>query len=1065
VDPSGNGGAKVAATGLVCGSCGARSSRGAKFCSECGTPLSKATQAAEYKQVTVLFADVVRSMDIAAAVGAERLREIMTELVERSADVVQHFGGTVDKFTGDGIMAVFGAPVALEDHAVRACLAALAIQLAAKVVAEEVKRRDGVDLRLRVGLNSGQVIAGEIGSGALGYTTVGEQVGMAQRMESVAPPGGVMLSESTARLVQAAASLAEPEMVRIKGADEPVPARRLLCVSPQHELAGSAQTALVGRDLEVATIAGLMDRSASGRGCVVCVAGPAGIGKTRLVGEAVRLANSRDIAVFSTFCESHATDIAFHAIARLLRVAVGVSGLDDDEAARAQVRSTFSDAGSEDLLLLYDLLGIRDADEAMPNIEPDARRRRLTALINSMSLASRTPALYVIEDAHWIDEVSESMLADFLAVIPQTHFTTLITYRPEYRGALAHVSGAQTISLAPLADSETTALLDELLGSDPSVAAIKSVIAGRVAGNPFFAQEIVRELAERRVLEGDRGEYTCRTDVSDVSVPGTLQAAIAARIDRLGADAKKTLNAAAVIGSRFSADMLKTLGIDPVVEDLVRAELIDQVRYTPYAEYAFHNPLVRTVAYESQLKSDRAQLHRRVAATIEQQDQNAALLAEHLEAAGDLHAAFEWHMRAGAWFNFRDFAAAHTSWRRACQVADRLPEDDPQRLPMRIAPRTLLVGTAWRVAGTRLGTSFEELRDLCTAAGDQRSLAIGMAGLITAMNVNGHESREASRLATELVELLDSVGDSTLTVAMCYAPLIAKHWTGESIELLRFAQLVIDLAEGDATKGALVGGSPLAMAIVSRGVARYCLGLAGWKDDIHDALAMADHVGELTARIGIRNYACVEAIADGALASDATVLRDAAETVATAEQVGDDFQLLVAQVTLGVNLIHQHGPEREAGLKLLTDLREAAEEDQFPNPGLVPLLDIYIAKEHARLGEVDGAVERCRTVIDGLFAMGAMVYNASATAVLVEAHLRRGSDSDLREARAAIDRLAAVPTDTGFVLHEIWLLRLRALLARARGDEGAYRDYRDRYRDMARTLGFEGHMKWAQAMP
>jgi class 3 adenylate cyclase len=178
--------------------------------------------------VTVLFADVVRSMDIAAAVGAERLREIMTELVERSAAVVRRYGGTVDSFTGDGIMAVFGAPAALEDHALRACLAALGIQDEATRVAAEVERRDSVDLRLRVGLNSGQVITGEIGSGALGYTAVGEQVGMAQRMESVAPPGGVMLSESTARLVEGAGVLGEPAMVRIKGADDPVRARRLL---------------------------------------------------------------------------------------------------------------------------------------------------------------------------------------------------------------------------------------------------------------------------------------------------------------------------------------------------------------------------------------------------------------------------------------------------------------------------------------------------------------------------------------------------------------------------------------------------------------------------------------------------------------------------------------------------------------------------------------------------------------------------------------------------------------------------------------------------------------------
>ena len=199
----------MTAAALVCGSCGTELSAKAKFCSECGATVATATTPAEYKQVTVLFADVVHSMDIAATVGPERLREIMTELVERSAAVVQRYGGTVDKFTGDGIMAVFGAPVALEDHAIRACLAALGVQEEAKRLGVDVRDRDGVELQLRVGLNSGEVIAGEIGSGPFGYTAVGEQVGMAQRMESVAPPGGVMLSASTARLVEGAATLGE----------------------------------------------------------------------------------------------------------------------------------------------------------------------------------------------------------------------------------------------------------------------------------------------------------------------------------------------------------------------------------------------------------------------------------------------------------------------------------------------------------------------------------------------------------------------------------------------------------------------------------------------------------------------------------------------------------------------------------------------------------------------------------------------------------------------------------------------------------------------------------------
>ena len=211
--------------------------------------------------MTVLFADVVHSMDIAAAVGAERLREIMTELVNRCAAVVQRYGGTVDKFTGDGIMAVFGAPVALEDHALRACLAALGVQDEAKRLAVEVRERDGVELQLRVGLNSGQVIAGEIGSGPFGYTAVGEQVGMAQRMESVAPPGGVMLSASTARLVDGAAALGEPEMVHIKGASEPVTAYRLLGIGDRHRATERAESNLVGRQWEMSAVEGLLDRA------------------------------------------------------------------------------------------------------------------------------------------------------------------------------------------------------------------------------------------------------------------------------------------------------------------------------------------------------------------------------------------------------------------------------------------------------------------------------------------------------------------------------------------------------------------------------------------------------------------------------------------------------------------------------------------------------------------------------------------------------------------------------------------------------------------------------------
>jgi class 3 adenylate cyclase len=420
----------MTAAGLSCGSCGTELPLNSKFCNECGAPVTQVSRSAEYKQVTVLFADVVHSMDIAAVVGAERLREIMAELVDRASAVVQRYGGTVDKFTGDGIMAVFGAPVALEDHAVRACLAALSIQEETARLAAEVKDRDGIDLRLRVGLNSGQVIAGEIGSRSLGYTTIGEQVGMAQRMESVAPPGGVMLGASTARLVDGAATLNAAELVQIKGANEPVTAHRLLGIGDRRRATERVESSLVGRRWEMSGVEGLLDRAIDGHGAVVGFVGPPGIGKSRLVREVSAMAGTRGVQVSTAFCESHTSQVSFHAVVRLLRAAFGIEGL-DGQTARDRVRDRVTDADAEDLVVFDDLLGIADPDTPLPAIDPDARRRRLTALVNAASLARATPALYIIEDAHWIDEVSESMLAEFLTVIPQTPSLVLITYRPE----------------------------------------------------------------------------------------------------------------------------------------------------------------------------------------------------------------------------------------------------------------------------------------------------------------------------------------------------------------------------------------------------------------------------------------------------------------------------------------------------------------------------------------------------------------------------------------------------------------------------------------------------------
>jgi class 3 adenylate cyclase len=1051
-----------------CPSCGTGLLADARFCHGCGCAVAARENPAEFKQVTVLFADVVGSMSIAAAVGAERLREIMTELVNRTTSVVERYGGSVDKFTGDGIMAVFGAPVTLEDHAVRACLAALQIQGEAERLAAEVSPRDAVTLRLRIGLNSGQVIAGEIGSGALGYTTIGEQVGLAQRMESAAPPGGVMISDSTSRLVATTAILGDPELVRIKGQDAPVPARRLLAVEPHRDLVGATEPSLFGRRWEMSAVEGVLERTRDGRGGIVSVVGPPGIGKSRMAREAAALADAVGMDVCWTFCDSHAADVPFYALTRLMRAASQVSGL-DAVTARARLRAQFTDTDEDDLQLLDDLLGIADPTAQLPQIAADARRRRLITLIKAATLASFAPALYIVEDVHWIDEVSESMLADFFTVVPQTATMVLITYRPEYQGALARTPAAQSIALVPLGDSELKALVEELLGHDRSVQKLGATIRSRVGGNPFFAAEIVRDLDERGVLVGERGSYVCHTDLAEVTVPANLQATIGARIDRLDRKAKRALCAAAVIGSRFDTDLLTELGVEPTVDELISAELVDQVRYTPQAEFAFRHPLIRTVAYESQLKADRVDAHRRVADAIQRRDpesadENAALIAEHLEAADEVQLAYDWQMRAAAWSTSRDITAARVGWKRACQLADRLLDDvaqDTQRTAKRIAPRAMLCASAWQGIQEPISGYFAELRELCEAAGDNASLAVGMYGLAAEHMFHG-QVREAAQVATQQMALLKSIGDQTMTIGVAFLSIGVMLETGDADGVLRLAQTVIDWADGDPLKGNVMMGSPLAAATLWRGIGRWALGRPGGHHDVEAALAMARTAGPAAyATMAALKYA---GLLPGVLVADDNAVRELEEALEIAEGLSDDTALGSTRLSLGVTLTYRDdAAERRRGVELLEQDREMCRQGRWFKSELTTI-DMMVARARAADGDLDGAIPMIRAVVSEMTKSGQLGFGVNAYAIYGELLLQRGTDDDLAEAEAVIDQLAQLPLSAELAFRNVALLRLRALLARARADDGAYRDLVGRYRDMAKKLGFQRHIDMAREL-
>lgn len=1056
---------------VTCGSCGTELRPNAKFCDQCGKPTTAVDEVAEYKQVTVLFADVVQSMDIAAAVDTERLRDIMSELLRRSTDVVRRYGGIVDKFTGDGVMALFGAPVALEDHAVRACLAALDIQREADKLAEEVRRHDAIALSLRVGLNSGRVIAGAVGTGPWSYTAVGEQVGMAQRMESVAPPGGVMLSQSTARLVDHCATLGEPELVRIKGREDPVAARRLLGIGPRR--ADRVEAPLVGRRRELATLDGVVRQAIQGRGGVVSLVGAAGIGKRRLAHEIAARAAGQDVQVFSVAAELHDGEKPFTVMARLLRSVIGIRD-QDPQQARETLRAQAAGADGQDLLLLDDLLGIDDPLVSAPALDPDARRRRLTALITRIVRQRARPTLYIVERAGWSDAVSQSMLADLATVMPQTGSVLLITQRPEYGGALTRIKDAQSIVLDPLDDSDSAALIAELLGTDPSVAGVATMTMARASGNPFFAEEIVRDLRDRGVLQGQPGSFVCTAPVTDINVPATVQAAIAARIDRLPAPAKRALGAAAVIGDRFSADLLTSLGIEPAVDPLLDADFIDQMitRRAHLAllglaqseEYTFRQRLIRVVAYESLLRSVRAELHRRLAAVIQASDPgadvNAERVAEHLEAAGDLHEAYAWHMRAGARATKRDIGAARLSWQRARKVADRLPSDEAGALTKRIAPRASLCGTAWMAGGSVAEAGFDELAELCAQAGDKVSLAAGMGGQVMARTFH-NEIREASRLATEYVALLESIGYRTIIVGMCHPAIVAKCEAGEMAEALRLSRRVIELAAGDPTRGNLVAGSPLAMAKAMSSFIKCCVGTSGWRQEADEAMSMA-RGSDAIAVATVTMYKYVP-VMFGAITLGDDALRDTAEALRNAEHSGNDFTVGFARFTRGLALIHHANTESAHGFDLLAAVRESSAQERLSMTILLPV-DAYLARAKADAGDLDGAIELSRKVVDGMYLTGGMIHLGMAVEVLSELLLRRGETNDLAEIGVAIQRLSAVPADPGFVLHELSLRRLRALLALARRDETDYRKYTKDYGALADSLGFEAHMAQARAM-
>jgi hypothetical protein len=450
-------------------------------------------------------------------------------------------------------------------------------------------------------------------------------------------------------------------------------------------------------------------------------------------------------------------------------------------------------------------------------------------------------------------------------------------------------------------------------------------------------------------------------------------------------------------------------GSDALAE-LVHGELIDQVLFTPRAEYAFRHPLVRAVAYESQLRQHRAKLHSRLARIIEERnpaavEENSALIAAHLEAAGAQRDAFGWHMRAGTWLANRDIGAARSSWARARSIADGMSVSEPDRELLRVGPRALLCGSTWRAGGSVADTGFDELRALCTSAASRVPLAIGMAGLISGLSVH-LKLNQAVALCDEYLSLLDAIDEPALTVGLLYPVIHLKYESGAMSEVARLAQRVVDMADGDPKAGNFLTGSPLAFALAMRATARAGLGQAGWREDFRLAAELAREV-DPTTYISIVMFKYVFGVLTGALHVDAEAAADTADALETAQRCSEDFALHTAQLTRGLVLLDAPDGDHATGIALLGVARSAALADRFMASAVL-VADIQTARTELRSGNADAAITLSRNVIERQVESGALLYRGVASAVLIEALVSRGGKEDADEAAREADALSAL---------------------------------------------------------
>jgi class 3 adenylate cyclase/tetratricopeptide (TPR) repeat protein len=727
----------------VCAKCQTELPTGAKFCLECGEPVagqpastsrfttpetytpkhladkiltSKSALEGERKQVTVLFADLKSSMELLAERDPEEARKLLDPVLERMMEAVHRYEGTVNQVMGDGIMALFGAPLAHEDHAVRACYAALRLQASVQRYAEDLRRKQGVTVRVRVGVNSGEVVVRAIGNDLhMDYTAVGQTTHLAARMEQLAEPGTTHLTSATLTLAEDFVQVRALGPTPVKGVREPIAVYELVSANPVRSRfqahAARGLTKFVGRATEVAQLAEALDIARAGRGQVVAVVGEAGVGKSRLFWEFAHTHRMGGDLVIATASVSYGKATAYLPVIELLRDYFEIQPRDDLRKVRERVTGKLLslDRTLEPTLpALLALLDVPVEDQLWSRLDlPQRRQRTLEAVKHLLLRESHVQPLVVIfEDLHWIDGETQAVLDGLVESLPKARILLLVNYRAEYQHPWSSKRYYRQVQLDTLLIACADELLEALLGPDDSLGPLKRFLIERTEGNPFFLEESVRTLVETDALEGAPGKYRLTRAPASLQMPTMVQGIVAARVDRLDPEDKRLLQAASVIGKDVSLELLEAITDLPesaLRESLGRlqsAEFLYETRLFPEVEYTFAHVLTHEVTYGGLLQERRLELHGRIvdsmeALHLERLDEQIEKLAMHA-ARGDLREkALHYLRQAGLKSAARSAAQDARAWfEQALDVLPRLPESRStleQAFDIRLEMRQVLV--------------------------------------------------------------------------------------------------------------------------------------------------------------------------------------------------------------------------------------------------------------------------------------------------------------------------------------------------------------------------------------